>query len=72
MKSNTYRISREMKENNQALCLKLMNVDLIFEVEWAGLLKVKRSSKFQNIVQKVLMEAFYYSQLPNKSSSCQG
>ena len=28
-----------MKENNQALCLKLMNVDLIFEVEWAALLK---------------------------------
>ena len=57
MKSNTYPISREMKENNQALCLKLgffnwggiclklMNVDLIFEVEWAALLKVKRSSK---------------------------
>ena len=45
MMSNTHRISREMKENNQALSLKLMNVDLIFEVEWAALLKVKRSSK---------------------------
>ena len=54
-----------MKENNQALSLKLMNVDLIFEVEWAALLKVKRSSKhllknlYQKLSKKVLMEAFY-------------
>jgi hypothetical protein len=65
MKSNTYRISREMKENNQALCLKLMIVDLNFEVEWAALLKVKRSpniflkNSYKKLPKKVLMEAFY-------------